>query len=91
MASIGIHYYKRLTPLYDIDNSKDDSETIHTVLILLSWFGRIHVREHRRGNQKWTIQGNMGHTRQIKIKQNHNTICVEYHYAQTNTNNVNKT
>jgi hypothetical protein len=24
-------------------------------------------------------------------RQTHNTICVEYHYAQTNTNNINKT
>jgi hypothetical protein len=26
-----------------------------------------------------------------KTKQKHNTICVRHHYAQTNTNNVNKT
>ena len=30
-------------------------------------------------------------TRRIKPKQKHNTICVEHHYAQTNTNNVNNT
>jgi hypothetical protein len=28
-------------------------------------------------------------TRQRKTKQKHNTICVEHHYAQKNTNNVN--
>ena len=26
-----------------------------------------------------------------KTKQKHNAICVEHHYAQANTNNVNKT
>ena len=26
-----------------------------------------------------------------QTKQKHNTVCVEQHYAQTNTNNVNKT
>jgi hypothetical protein len=29
-------------------------------------------------------------TRRGKVKQKHNTICVGHHYAQTNTNNVNK-
>ena len=28
---------------------------------------------------------------QDEEKQKHNIICVEHHYAQTNTNNVNKT
>jgi hypothetical protein len=42
------------------------------------------------GNQEWTILRNW---QQDEDKQNekHNTICVGYHYAQTNTNNVNKT
>ena len=31
--------------------------------------------------------GNIGYTRR---KKTHNTICVGHHYAQTNTNNVNK-
>jgi len=31
-----------------------------------------------------------GHTRRLKTKQKHNTICVGHHYTQTNTNNVNK-
>jgi len=30
-------------------------------------------------------------TRRKQTKQKHNTICVGHHYAQTNTNNVNKT
>jgi hypothetical protein len=29
-------------------------------------------------------------TRRRQTKQKHNTICVWHHYAQTNTNNVNK-
>ena len=35
--------------------------------------------------------GNIGYTRRRKTKQRHNTICVGHHYAQANTNNVNKT
>ena len=39
--------------------------------------------------------GNIGYTRnKTKTKKStqkkHSTICVEHHYAQTNTNNVNK-
>jgi hypothetical protein len=30
-------------------------------------------------------------TRRRKTKQNHKTICVGHHYAQANSNNVNKT
>jgi hypothetical protein len=37
---------------------------------------------------KWTIQRNWQH-RWRKAKQKHNTICVEHHYTQINTNNVN--
>ena len=33
---------------------------------------------------------NIGYTRRRKTKQEHNTICVGHHYAQTNTNNINK-
>ena len=40
-----------------------------------------HSREH----------GNIGHTRRRKTKQKQNTICVGHHYAQTNTNSINKT
>jgi hypothetical protein len=32
-----------------------------------------------------------GHTRRRKAKQNYNTICLGYHYTQTNTNNIIKT
>ena len=35
--------------------------------------------------------GTIGHTRLRQTKQKHNTICVGHHYAQANTNNVNKT
>jgi hypothetical protein len=31
------------------------------------------------------------HGTQDKDKQNKNTLCVGHHYAQTNTNNINKT
>ena len=34
---------------------------------------------------------NIGYTIRRKTKQKHNTICFGHHYAQTNTNNVNKT
>jgi hypothetical protein len=32
----------------------------------------------------------IGHTRRRQTMQRHNTVCVGHHYAQTNTNNVNK-
>ena len=35
--------------------------------------------------------GKIWYTRRRKTKENHNTICVGHHYAQVNTNNVNKT
>ena len=41
----------------------------------------------RKGQSRET--GNIGYTR--TIKQKHNILCVGHHYAQTNTNNVNKT
>jgi hypothetical protein len=53
----------------------------------------INVREHRRGNQKWTVQQsretvNKGHTRRRKNeKTKNNTVCVGHHYRPTNTNN----
>ena len=63
---------------------------IHAITFILLW---INVREYRRGNQKRAIQRNWQHryTRRRKTKQKQNAICVGYHYAQTNTNNVNKT
>jgi hypothetical protein len=47
---------------------------------------RINVRECRRDNQKWTIQRNWQH-RQRKTQHNMHW----HHYAQINTNTVNKT
>jgi hypothetical protein len=35
--------------------------------------------------------GNIGYTRRRQTNEKHTTICVGYHYTQTNTNNVNKT
>jgi hypothetical protein len=43
----------------------------------------------KNGQSKET--GNIGYTRRRKTNQKHNRICVEYHYAQRNTNNENKT
>ena len=58
----------------------------------------INVREYRRrrGNKKKTIQRNWQHwvhRTQDEDKQNKNTTQqgVGHHYAQTNTNNINKT
>ena len=51
----------------------------------------INVREYRRANEKSGETGNTGHTRRRKAKQNYNTICLGYHYTQTNTNNIIKT
>jgi hypothetical protein len=45
-------------------------------------------------HHKWTIQRNWQHrVHNLKggKKHTHNTICVCHHYAQANTNNVNKT
>jgi len=35
--------------------------------------------------------GNKAYTKPRKPKEKHNTICVRYHYAQTKTDNANKT
>jgi len=56
----------------------------------------IKLRRAWRCNQKGKIQRNWQHRvhkAQNKGKQSkkHNTTCVWHHYAQTNTNNVNKT
>ena len=42
-------------------------------------------------NVQFRETGNIWCTRRRKTKQKYNTICVRNHYAQTNTNNVNKT
>jgi len=39
--------------------------------------------------EKLATKGTQDETKQNKQK--HNTICDEHHYAQTNTNNINKT
>ena len=44
--------------------------------------------ENTEGESK---MDNAGHTRRIKTKQKHNTICVGHHRTQTNTNSINKT
>ena len=41
-------------------------------------------------NGQFTEIDNIEYTRHRQTKQKHNTICVENHYTQTNTNNVSK-
>ena len=45
-------------------------------------------------NKRWRIpkgQSKMDSAEKMKTNKNYNTKCVQYHYTQTNTNNVNKT
>jgi len=42
-------------------------------------------------NRQSRETGNIRYTRQRQTRQKHNTIGVGHHYAQANTNNVNKT
>jgi hypothetical protein len=35
--------------------------------------------------------GNIGYTRRRKTKQKYKAICIGHYYAETNTNNTNKT
>ena len=53
----------------------------------------INVREYRRviKNRQSRESGNIGYTRRRKTKQKCYKIRAGHHYAQTNTNNVNKT
>ena len=44
--------------------------------------------EIKNGQSRET--GSIKYTKRRQAKQKHNTICVEHHYAQRNTNNVNK-
>ena len=52
-----------------------------------------YVREYEGAikNRPSRETGYMRYTKRRKTKQKHNTICVGYHYEQTNTYNVNKT
>ena len=62
------------------------------VLFFLFLFNilKINVREYRRYSTKGQSR-ETNNTRRRKTKQKHNTIYVGHHYAQPNTNNVNKT
>jgi hypothetical protein len=60
----------------------------------------MNVREYRRSKLKWTVQRNCqirthkmtkSHKKKRKNKAHYNTIFVGCHYAQTKTNNINKT
>ena len=74
------------------DSSVDNNNTIGYLICL--WLEK-NAREHRRVNQKGTIQRNW-QNRLHKTKTNKakilNNMC-EYHYTQTNTNTstINKT
>ena len=50
----------------------------------------IKVRKYRWGKQNIDNRQHNGHKTKTS-KSIHNTICFGYHYAQTNTNDVNKT
>ena len=54
---------------------------------------RVSEWQHKHGqyNEQSREIDNIGYTRWRKTKQKHNTIYVWLQYAQTNTNNVNKT
>ena len=51
----------------------------------------LEITEVANKNWKSRETGYIGYTRRRKTKQKHHTTCVEHHYMQTNTNNVNKT
>ena len=65
----------------------------HWLLHSSNSYSEINVKGYRRCNQKWKTRetGNIWYTRRRQTNQKHNTICVGHHYAQANTNNVNKT
>ena len=61
-------------------------------LFFCEWFSSFcwkSTLENTEGQSRET--GNTCHTRRRKTNQKHNTICAWHHYAQANTNNVNKT
>lgn len=57
----------------------------HNVLGVLNKRCRIHKNGQSRNT------GNIRYTKRRKTKRTHNTIYVEHHFRQTNTNTVNKT
>ena len=42
-------------------------------------------------NEKSRETGHIGYIRRRQVEPKHNTTCAGHHYAQSNTNNVNKT
>ena len=72
-----------------------DRFVLHIYIYIFLYYKEIMKRV---GNEVYDITngqsretGNTRHTRRRQEKQKHNTICVGHHYAQANTNNVNKT
>ena len=60
-------------------------------LVIVEVNKRYRISKGQSNNGQSREAGNIGYTRRRKAKQNHNTICVGHHYAQTNRHNVNKT
>jgi hypothetical protein len=63
-------------------------KTVHYLIIefFYKWVKlsyKIKVREHRRGNQKWTVQRNWEHMvhKMKKNKTKYNTTGIGYHYT----------
>ena len=54
-------------------------------------YNKAYDTEGAFGNGQSRETGKICYTRRTLTKQKHNTICVGNHYAQANTNNVNKT
>ena len=50
----------------------------------------INVREYQKGQSDKDFPKKLA-TQGTQDKEKHNTMCVGQHYAQANTNNVNKT
>jgi hypothetical protein len=61
-------------------------------LIGLSIFYNVHLQTHilLTSPKESRETANIEYTRRGKPKQQHNTICVGHHYAQTKTNKVEK-
>jgi hypothetical protein len=70
------------------------TDNLFNLIFAIKVDGYIYTLENIEGaieNGQSRETGNIGYTRRRQTKQKHNTICVRYHYTQTNTNNVNKT
>jgi predicted protein tyrosine phosphatase len=70
------------------DEEKQNKNTTQHVLdTIIHKQTQITLIRHGGSNKHLEVKMN----RIEEEKQKHNTICVGYHYTQTNTNNINKT